>query len=397
MDYTYIPYYSLKPNAITLFEKPERRIISIAQRETFNNLKDNTNKYGEISEHAQKRLRKMIDFMLYITREKQINSHQIKTKSVGAEIYIEKGHKYKNSVRYKVTFVTLTLPSPQIHTDEHIKKEALNHFLNDIRRKFKSELYIWKAEKQENGNIHFHILCDKYIHYKDLRDSWNRIINKPSLGYVDRYSERMKAIFANGFVMLPGDSRTSEKQLKAYEYNRSTGWTNPNSTDIHALHRIKNVAAYIAKYISKDVTKTRRVERMAAISFRTEQLNNQIELLQYEKLFSPDSPMRDNYINEMIAERFIISEEYATLVSQGVQGRIWGCSQRLSRCRNFVDMSTFDTVPDIALIEKNAVFKKIVKVGSSNILTYVFDIQKTPNLKSILDTHLAQTVKDQLL
>jgi hypothetical protein len=197
--------------------------------------------------------------------------------------------------------------------------------------------------------------------------------------------------------MLPGDSRTREKQLKAYEYNRSTGWTSPNSTDIHALHRIKNVAAYIAKYISKDVTKTRRVERMAAISFRTEQINNQIELLQYEKLFSPDSPMRDNYINEMIAERLIISEEYATLVSQGVQGRIWGCSQRLSRCRNFVDMSTFDTVPDIALIEQNAVFKKIVKVGSSNILTYVFDIQKTPNLKSILDTHLAQTVKDQLL
>ena len=56
MDYTYIPYYSLKPNAITLFEKPEERIISIRQRETFNNLKDNTNKYGEISEHAQKRV-----------------------------------------------------------------------------------------------------------------------------------------------------------------------------------------------------------------------------------------------------------------------------------------------------------------------------------------------------
>ena len=76
MDYTYIPYYSLKPNAITLFEKPEERIISIRQRETFNNLKDNTNKYGEISEHAQKRLRKMIDFMLYITREKQQNAYR---------------------------------------------------------------------------------------------------------------------------------------------------------------------------------------------------------------------------------------------------------------------------------------------------------------------------------
>lgn len=397
MDYTYIPYYSLKPNAITLFEKPEERIISIRQRETFNNLKDNTNKYGEISEHAQKRLRKMIDFMLYITREKQLNAHRIKTKSIGDEIFIEKGTKYKSNVKYKLTFTTLTLPAPQVHSDEHIKKEALNHFLTELRRKFKSEIYIWKAEKQENGNIHFHILCDKYIHHSELRDTWNRIINKPSLGYVDRYSERMKAIFANGFVMLPGDRRSREKQLKAYEYNSAIDWTSPNSTDIHALHRVKNVSAYIAKYISKDVTRTKRVERMTAIDFRLEQVTYQLEMLQYDKLLQAESSLRNTYIIDLQTEKQALTDEYAALAAKGVQGRIWGCSQRLSRCKSFVEVSSFDAVPDISIIEQNAIYKKVVEVGSSSILTYVFDIQKTPNLKCLLDTHLAQTVKDQLL
>ena len=339
----------------------------------------------------------MIDFMLYITREKQLNAHRIKTKSIGDENFIEKGTKYKTNVKYKLTFITLTLPSPQIHSDEHIKKEALNHFLTELRRKFKSELYIWKAEKQENGNIHFHILCDKYIHHSELRDTWNRIINKPSLGYVDRYSERMKAIFTNGFVMLPGDRRSREKQLKAYKYNSAIGWTSPNSTDIHALHRVKNVSAYIAKYISKDVTRTKRVERMTEIDLRLEQINYQIEMLQYEKLLQAEDPLRNAYIIDLQTEKQVLTDEYATLAAKGVQGRIWGCSQRVSRCKNFVEISSFDAVPDISVIEQNAIYKKVVEVGSSSILTYVFDIQKTPNLKCLLDTHLAQTVKDQLL
>ena len=73
------------------------------------------------------------------------------------------------------------------------------------------------------------------------------------------------------------------------------------------------------------------------------------------------------------------------------------CSQRLSRCKSLVEVSSFDGVPDIPFIKQNAIYKKVVEVGSSSILTYVFDILKNPNLKSILGTHLAQTVKVQLL
>ncbi len=54
------------------------------------------------------------------------------------------------------------------------------------------------------------------------------------------------------------------------------------------------------------------------------------------------------------------------------------CCLRLSCCFIFVEVSAFNPIPGIAIIEQNAVFKKIVKVGSSNILTHVFKIQKTP-------------------
>lgn len=136
---------------------------------------------------------------------------------------------------------------------------------------------------------------------------------------------------------------------------------------------------------------------MTAIDFRLEQVTYQLEMLQYDKLLQAESSLRNAYIIDLQAEKQALTDEYATLAAKGVQGRIWDCSQRLIRCKSFVEVSSFDAVPDISIIEQNAIYKKVVEVGSSSILTYVFDIQKTPNLKSILDTHLAQTVKDQLL
>lgn len=116
------------------------------------------------------------------------------------------------------TFITCTLSSKQIHCDKTIKREVLNHFLIYLKRNYGVCNHIWKAELQENGNIHYHILADKYIPHQELRELWNSAQNR--LGYVDMF-----------------------KQHK-----------NPNSTDIHSLRRVKNVMAYVGKYMSKTST-----------------------------------------------------------------------------------------------------------------------------------------------
>lgn len=118
------------------------------------------------------------------------------------------------------TFTTLTLPYRQLHCDRVIKRECLNQFLISMKREHNTKNYLWKAELQDNGNIHFHILFDKFLPWQDVRHVWNRAVNR--LGYVDWF---------------------------ATEHNS----LDPNSTDIHSLRKTRNVRAYIAKYVSKEV------------------------------------------------------------------------------------------------------------------------------------------------
>lgn len=125
---------------------------------------------------------------------------------------------------FKSNLVTLTLPSTQIHSDKEIKRSSVSEFIQYARRVWGMENYVWKAEAQANGNIHFHFVTDVYIPHNELRTVWNRYINK--LGYVDRCQ--------------------SSK--------------NPNSTDIHSLKNIKDVAAYMAKYMSKNDENRRKIE-----------------------------------------------------------------------------------------------------------------------------------------
>lgn len=154
----------------------------------------------------------------------------------------------------KITFVTLTLPSLQMHDDKVIKSKCLNQFLGECKNKYDMKNFVWRAENQQNGNIHFHLLVDCKIPHNELRSMWNRIINK--LGYVDAYTEKMKTLTFEQYKYLRyGEKQITEKQLSklnsSYNLGCSIGWTSPNSTDIQRLLKVKNVAAYICKYISK--------------------------------------------------------------------------------------------------------------------------------------------------
>ena len=119
------------------------------------------------------------------------------------------------------TFVTLTIPSTQIHCDKIIKREILNKFIIELQREYGLTNYIWKSELQVNGNLHFHFLTSIYIDAIELRLIWLWCCNE--LGYVDSYYQ------------------SSKKFL-------------PNATDVHALQKIKNVSTYVCKYMSKEST-----------------------------------------------------------------------------------------------------------------------------------------------
>lgn len=115
---------------------------------------------------------------------------------------------------FKINFITLTLPSPQIHADTDIYHRIFKPFVRWWRAKNPNLLYIWKAEKQDNGNIHFHITTNSFIHWRTLRTHWNKCCD--SLGYCQRY----------------------------------TG-NDPNSTDVHSVRNIRSLPKYLASYMTK--------------------------------------------------------------------------------------------------------------------------------------------------
>lgn len=124
-----------------------------------------------------------------------------------------------------ITFLTLTLSETQKHTDK-VFIRALAKFLDDLKRTknylidpiTKKQLkecaiplknYIWRAETQENGNIHFHLLLDTFVNKDVVNRLWNNQLT--NLGY--------KSSLA--------------------------------CTRIESLKRIKDIGAYISKYMEK--------------------------------------------------------------------------------------------------------------------------------------------------
>jgi hypothetical protein len=121
-------------------------------------------------------------------------------------------------IGYYLSFCTLTLSASQIHCDKTIKRECLNHFLIYLKRKTGLQNYIWISEKQKNGNLHFHLIFDRFIHHELIREIWNKAQEK--LGYISRFE-------------------------------KENGHRNAPSENITALKNINNPSAYLIKYISK--------------------------------------------------------------------------------------------------------------------------------------------------
>jgi len=387
-----VPYYSLSPNSLTLYERPDVVKSEKKINSSINNLIDNTNYTLDLSSTARKRLNSSLKYMMYLTKTKKIKGKKIKNKYQNYITDYDKTNIYKKTVNYKITFITLTLPSEQIHSDKIIKAKLLNQFLIEIKTKHNVNNYIWKAEKQKNGNIHFHILIDNYIYWQTIRDIWNRIINK--MGYVTKYQQNMLEYFKNGFIKSKSkkDKRTLKQQMKAYKNGVDTNWLHPNSTDIHALYSVKNLSAYMSKYMAKQITSTKDKTKLDILI--KEIHDKQKEILTLENIIN------DNYNNKTITNKtkeqikgieiyisklIILTKKYTFL---GVEGRIWGQSSNLSKLKNYVDVCDQESIPDFDIVQNIATNMYTFDVLNTTIVVFYFDINKTTKLKKILNKHI---------
>lgn len=169
------------------------------QLELINNTKSAYS--GEITEAGKKRMKRCL--LLWAHSLELFNSD------------------YRHTIKAnekKLVFLTLTLSAVQVHPDQEIKSKILRPFMRWLRDSEGCENYIWKAEVQKNGNIHFHVILDQFVDKDEIRRKWNEC--QDNLRYHERYQVKF------------GDKQAP-------------------STQIEIVENQEQIERYIGKYISK--------------------------------------------------------------------------------------------------------------------------------------------------
>lgn len=213
---------------------------------SFKNLEENSTG-GKLSKKGVKNIKRSIETMFELSVKRKVT---LKTGKVIPS--------------FRLAFITLTLPSKQIHDDLTIKSRCLNQFFVELRRNYGIKNYVWKAELQGNDNIHFHIVVDKPVNYYELRTIWNRIIEK--LGYITAYQKKFENLTFKQYrdyklnlekeLILTGKrkSLSSSKDLRSqYITNKRNHWRKPSTVNVKSTGNVKSLSGYLSKYLSKEI------------------------------------------------------------------------------------------------------------------------------------------------
>jgi len=306
----------------------------------------------DVSKKAQRRILQAIDWFLLLSKPKQ--AENLRTGKL---------------FTYRLSMATLTLPCEQIHEDRYVKSRMLAALFDRLRKDHNVNHYIWKAEKQYNGNIHFHIILDQFIHYFELNRIWNIILNHH--GYIEQYRQNMNEFHKDGFKVRKELLKQwpLEQQKLAYNKGMRDNWSNPvSSTDIHSLKKVKKVRAYVAKYLTKNPDKSKFFGQ---------------QLLSYKKRHNcntvPDWKIEE--IKEDISKRL------------HVVGNYWYISRELSKCKIKSKPLTDAAIEELYKIQYNFKDKVIEQDRCTVYCLNIFELAKfkfTNTLKYIKDFVLSQ-------
>lgn len=158
---------------------------------------------GKVTTGAQRRIKKAIDLLLQLSPPRWITNQITNRQEL-----------------HTLSFITLTIPGKERRlTASEGHKMLLAPWLLRMKRKHGLTTYLWKAEFQKNGQLHYHITTPAWIPYTAIKEEWNNLMSKNQM-------------LINWFAEHPNKF--------------------PNSTDVHKVYKIKNIGAYLMKYLSKN-------------------------------------------------------------------------------------------------------------------------------------------------
>lgn len=153
-------------------------------------------------------------------------------------------------IKFKMNFITLTLPAPQIGiTDKELKEVYLKRFLERMKYNFKMHHYIWVAERQSNSNLHFHLVTNKFVRYDNIRNHWNSSLSDSGLLDIFREGYKRTQTFQDGYIPL--------FDKNCYIKN---GHNHPPSTEVRAVWKSEDLVNEFTKYLNKATEQKQGIE-----------------------------------------------------------------------------------------------------------------------------------------
>lgn len=267
------------------------RTLSESFLENEKNLLDNSTG-GKLSRKAIQNLKNSINWLCFSARKKRV--------------FMKETNK---NFLFKVNFITLTLPdTKEVITSSDLQKKLLNPWLTYMRQNYNLKHYVWRLEFQANGKLHVHICTDTFLHHQKIRDVWNRLLDKN--GYMDLF----------------------------YKNNKHR---DPNSTDVHSTRKIKNMGAYLAKYMGKKGNSYKLSKEGSKKKVK------KLTVMNYKGWYK----QRLNFWNSPHNPR-------------PITGRIWGCSSDLSKANKLkVHIPANECNEQLACLMRNDIeYKEIFSV-----------------------------------
>lgn len=199
MSVFYTEYLQIRNSSMVYYAMPEYENLNKfkSNQTTFTKSNRNSQYSGQVKIGTQKRIRKALDLLLQISKNEVIHN-PISGKNFN----------------FRLSFITLTISSKEIQEHKFAYKNLLKPFLDWLTKTKGVTCYIWKAELQKRGQIHYHITTPNFVKYDEIRSKWNYLQAKNNL--IEKGST-------------------------------------PPSTEIKSVRKINNIEHYLAKYIAKAV------------------------------------------------------------------------------------------------------------------------------------------------
>lgn len=192
------PYLQVRSNSVIAYWLPLN-----TNHRRFNLQQPQLNPYsGQVTNHVKRRITSALDLLI----------QQADAKAAAAA-------KPGEEKRLSINFTTLTIASQKNLEVKEAYDKLLRPWLRYMKDKTGMKNYVWKAEYQARGQVHYHVANDIYLDWKVVRWKWNQLQRK----------ERLLDDFA----------------LKH-------GHFNPNGTDIHPARNVNEALEYMAKEMCKD-------------------------------------------------------------------------------------------------------------------------------------------------